>query len=65
MAKGQMVFVKDKMQRGYRYVLCAPVGRNFDPRFKPELSPQEMLKLGVFGGRYLRDCTKEFPGFMV
>lgn len=55
------ITVNDKMQRGYRYQLTEPVGRNFAPDFKPDLTPQEMLKLGVFGGVYMRDCTKEFP----
>jgi hypothetical protein len=55
------VFVNDKMQKKYSYVLTEPVGRNFDPRFKPDLSPKQMLALGVFGGVYMRDCTKEFP----
>lgn len=55
------IVVRDKMQSGYRYELTAPVGKKFDPRFRPELSPKEMLALGVFGGRYMRDCRKEFP----
>ena len=55
------VVVNDKMQKGYRYQLSQPMGKNFDPSFKPELTPKQMLKLGVFGGRYLRDCKKEFP----
>lgn len=55
------VVVRDKMQKGYTYELSAPMGKEFDPRFKPQLSPKQMLALGVFGGVYMRDCTKEFP----
>ena len=55
------VTVNDRMQRGYRYALSAPAGRNFDPGFEPQLTPAEMLRLGVFGGKYMTDCRKEFP----
>ena len=55
------VVVHDKMQKGYRYELTEPMGKNFAPDFKPDLTPKEMLKLGVFGGVYLRDCVDEFP----
>lgn len=55
------VRVSDKMQKGYRYTLTEPEGKNFDTRFKPDLTPKQMLALGVFGGVYMRDCTKEFP----
>ena len=55
------VTVNDKMQRGYRYTLDEPAGRNFDADFRPGLTPKEMLALGVFGGKYMTDCRREFP----
>ncbi len=55
------VTVHDKMQRGYTYECVEPIGKNFDAEFKPDLTPQHMLELGVFGGIYMRDCTEEFP----
>ena len=55
------VSVTDKMQNGYRYVRRAPAGRGFDPEFKPQLTPAQMLALGVFGGKYMTDCLREFP----
>ncbi len=55
------ITVYDKMQRGYRYVLTEPVGRNFDPEFRPDLTPKQMLVLGVFCGKYMTDCRDEFP----
>jgi len=57
----KIVLVRDRMQRGYTYSLTEPMGRNFHPGFKPELTPREMLRLGVFGGRYMTDCRGEFP----
>jgi hypothetical protein len=55
------VEVADLMQQGYAYRLTEPTGRNFRPDFRPQLSPKELLALGVFGGRYLTDCAAEFP----
>jgi hypothetical protein len=55
------VIVRDRMQSGYRYRLSEPAARNFDPDFRPELTPAQMLALGVFGGKYMTDCQKEFP----
>ena len=55
------IVVNDLFQKGYTYYLTEPMGKNFDPEFKPELTPKEMLELGVFGGKYMNDCKKEFP----
>jgi hypothetical protein len=55
------VIVNDKMQQGYRYDLVARTGRDFHPEFKPELTPRQMLELGVFCGKYMTDTRGEFP----
>lgn len=53
--------VFDRMQHGYRYQLVAPVGSHFESGFQPQLTPAEMLRLGIFGGKYMTDCRAEFP----
>lgn len=53
--------VNGLMQKGYTYVLTAPIGGRFDPDFEPELPPKELLSLGIFGGKYMTDCAEEFP----
>lgn len=55
------ILVNDKMQTNYRYLCTEAIGENFHPDFKPELTPKEMLELGVFGGKYMTDCQDEFP----
>ena len=56
------VVVNNKMQKNYRYTRTMPVGDFSDlDGFKPELTPNEMLRLGVFEGKYLNDCKDEFP----
>ena len=55
------VVADDLMQQGYRYARVAPAGRQFAEGFEPELTPAEMLRLGVFGGKYMTDCRAEFP----
>ena len=55
------MIVNDKMQQNYAYDCVEPMGENFDPLFAPELTPKEMLNLGVFEGHYLTDCRAEFP----
>lgn len=55
------ITVNDKMQKNYSYLLSEPIGKNFDVGFMPELTPKQMLELGVFGGKYMTDCKDEFP----
>lgn len=54
------IIASNKYQKSYTYYLTEPIGKNFDPDFKPELTPKQMLKIGVFGGCYLRRFQKNF-----
>lgn len=58
---GKIIAVNDLMQKDYRYELVAPIGEDFDEGFAPDLSPRQMLEMGVFGGKYMTDCREEFP----
>lgn len=55
------VVVNDNMQKEYVYFLTEAIGENFHNEFNPELTPKDMLELGVFGGKYMTDCVNEFP----
>ena len=59
--KPTTIVVRDNMQDGYVYERVVAAGTHFDPEFRPDLTPQEMLELGVFGGKYMTDCRAEFP----
>jgi hypothetical protein len=59
--KKRRIVVNDLMQQDYIYFLTEPAGRNFHPEFSPDLSPRQMLSMGVFGGKYMTDCREEFP----
>jgi hypothetical protein len=43
-----IITFNDKMQAGYRYVLSIPADPGFNSQFRPDLTPQQMLELGVF-----------------
>ena len=60
-SRNKIVVVSDRMQKGYRYELVASIGQDFRSDFRPELTPKEMLSLGVFCGKYMTDCKDEFP----
>lgn len=55
------VVARDNLQDDYRYTLSEPMGKHFDPVFKPDLTPKQMLALGVFGGDYFEGIPREFP----
>src|SRR5580698_6850091 len=57
----RIVVVNDRMQQGYQYECVAPIGRGFDAGFTPELTPRDVLRLGVFCGKYMTDTRDEFP----
>ena len=56
----RLVRMHDKYQT-YEYGVTEPEGKNFDQEFTPDLSPQQMLELGVFGGAYFEGEHSEFP----
>ena len=59
--KGDTIQVSNKMIKNYSYILEETPGTNFQEDFKPHFTPGQMLRLGVFEGKYLNDCTEEFP----
>jgi hypothetical protein len=69
---GRKIKVKDKMQQ-YTYNLFYKAGTNIKnggikegkkiryPDFEPYYTPQQMLVMGVFEGKYITDGEEEFP----
>lgn len=57
----KIIHVDEIYQSGYAYPLDEPVGRNFAEDFTPDLSPKDILRLGIFGGDYFTVVPKEFP----
>lgn len=57
----QKITVNDNLQVGYTYELVAPIGKQFSSEFRPNLTPAEMLELGVFGAHYFQGYNSEFP----
>ena len=48
------------LRKGYSYILEEAPGA-LPADFQPDLTPGEMLMLGVFEGKYINDCVAEFP----
>lgn len=54
----KIIMVDNIMQQNYFYQLECPIGAI---EFEAELSPQILLELGIFGGKYFNDCIDEYP----
>jgi hypothetical protein len=59
--KGTVVTVHNKMQKDYEYELVENPGENFASDFRPRYTPLQMLREGVFGGKYCNDTILEYP----
>ena len=56
------IVVNNSTQKNYIYYLTEPMGKNFSKDFKPDLTPKQMLSLGIFDGFYVDNTyIKEFP----
>lgn len=58
----EKVIVEEQYQSGYEYERTEKPGKNFDSDFKPDLTPKQMLQLGIFAGNYFYEVPNEFPG---
>jgi len=58
--RGDRIRGAGRMASGYSYTLISAPGE-LPSDFRPELTPGDMLMLGVFEGKYLNDCVSEFP----
>jgi hypothetical protein len=61
MTRPQRIAVNEPYQTGYWYTLTEPPGQNFGTDFFPDLTPPQMLRLGIFGGAYFAKPPREFP----
>ncbi len=74
MRAGKRVYARDKLTKKYlkvgqySYLLRYNPGKHLQkgikvdhPDFHPAYTPAQMLKMGVFEGKYINDCKSEFP----
>ena len=58
---GKKITVNDSFQKNYTYELTEPEGKHFDETFTPDLTPKQMLRLGIFDGNYFQEEHDEYP----
>jgi hypothetical protein len=71
---GRKIKVNNRMQKNYEYILTFKAGVKLKhggldennkkiiyPDFNPAFTPKQMLKMGVFEGKYCNDQIFEFP----
>ena len=51
----------DELQENYQYSTEVEQGTKFAPDFTPDLTPMEMLSLGIFGGAYFKQNPGDLP----
>lgn len=56
-----LIIVDEPYQTGYRYAATEKPGSKFQTDFLPDLTPQKMFELGIFGGKYFSQIPQEFP----
>lgn len=57
----KQVIVNEEYQKDYTYTLTEKAGHALSSDFKPQLTPKQMLQLGIFGGNYFTRRPNEFP----
>jgi hypothetical protein len=71
---GKTIKVDNRMQKNYKYTLTFDAGKSLKKGgldennkmikykdFNPKYTPQQMLRMGVFSGKYLNDQIFEYP----
>ena len=57
------IIASNRFQKNYIYYLTQSIGSHFHPNFKPEMTPKQMLEIGIFDGMYtsVTHDRGEFP----
>lgn len=56
-----IIHFNNRMQSGVYERVMPPGDMSDHPEFQPFYTPQQMLEMGVFEGKYLNSCRDEYP----